>query len=101
MDRVIRYTRKISGDEANGRYIMVMKDSLKLFPKPGVPFKIKIDDNEFDSQVLVVDCWCQGPKKPHVHYRIDLTPMIHEFRPHYGQTVTLEKVDESVYQFVR
>ncbi len=95
---IVRYVRKLSGEESLERYIMILGDSLKLFPKPGVPFKIKFQKKEFDSQIKVVDCWCMGPKKPHVHYRIDLTPFIQVFRPHYGQTVTLEKIKDNLYE---
>jgi len=96
--KLVRYIRKLSGEESLERYIMILKDSLKLFPKPGVPFKIKFGKKEYETQIKVVDCWCQGPKKPHVHHRIDLTPFVQVFRPHYGQTVTLEKIKNNLYE---
>ncbi len=96
--KVVRYVRKLSGQEANDRYLMVLQDSLDLFPKPGVPFKISFGGKKYNSQVKAVDCWCRGPKKPHVHYRIDLTPFIAVFRPHFGQTVTLEKTGKNLYE---
>jgi hypothetical protein len=94
----VRYVRKLSGEEALERYVMVLKDMLKIFPKPGVPFTVKIGRKEFETQVKAVDCWCQGPKKPHVHYRIDLSPFVSVFRPHFGQTVTFEKVSDAVFK---
>ena len=97
-ERTVRYVRKLSGDEANQGYIMVMKESLKLFPKPTVNFKLKLNEDLHDSQIKVVDCWCQGPKKPHVHYRIDLVPLRKDFRPKFGQTITVEKIDDETYE---
>jgi hypothetical protein len=97
-EKTVRYVRKLSGDEANQGYIMVMKESLKLFPKPKINFKMKVNDSLFDSQIKVVDCWCQGPKKPHVHYRIDLNAFRKEFRPKFGQTITVEKIDDETYE---
>ena len=97
-DRVIRYVRKLSGEEALEGYVMILKESLKLFPKPGVPFKLKIGDKTHDSEIKVVDCWCQGPKKPHVHYRIEYNKHFADFRPHFGKTVIIEKVKDNVYE---
>ncbi len=98
MERKIIYKRKLSSEEANGRYVMVLLDSLKLFPKPDVIFQVEVKDETFDSKISIVNCWCRGPQKPHVHYRIDLTPFIKTFRPHFGQTVTFELVKDSVYK---
>ncbi len=97
-ERKVRYVRKLSGGESLEHYIMIMKDSLKLFPNPGVPFTLKAGTEQIETQVKMVDCWCQGPKKPHVHYRIDFAPLLHVFRPHYGQTVTLEKTGDNTYE---
>jgi len=96
--RKIRYVRKLSGEESLEHYIMVMKDSLKLFPNPGVPFTLKAGKEQIETQIKIVDCWCQGPNKPHVHYRIDLAPLLPDFRTHYGQTVTLEKTGDNIYE---
>lgn len=95
-----RFSRKLSGEEALERYIMVLKDDLKFFPKPGVPFKLKIGDRYHDSQIKAVDCWCRGPRKPHVHYRVDLAPFAPDFLPHFGQHVMIEKVKQGYYRLV-
>jgi hypothetical protein len=95
-----RFTRKLSGEEALDRYIMVLKDDLAFFPKPGVPFKLKIAGKYHESQIKAVDCWCRGPKKPHVHYRIDLAPFAPNFLPHFGQKVVIEKVKAGYFQLL-
>lgn len=94
----IRYVRKLSGEESLERYILVLEESLKLFPKPGTPFKLQIAGQVLDTQIKAVDCWCRGPRKPHVHYRIDLGPFVQVFRPHFGQSVSISKVEEGLYK---
>lgn len=96
-DKIVRYTRKLSGEEALERYIMILQDQMQLFPKAGVPFKLKIGTKEYDSQIKAVDCWCRGPQKPHVHYRIDIAPFYESFRPHFGQVISLEKEKDGRY----
>jgi len=97
-ERKIRYVRKLSGEEAVEGYVMILKESLKLFPKPGIPFKLKIGEHDVDSEIKAVDCWCRGPKKPHVHYRIDLTKFFKFIRPHFGQTISIEKIGDNQYE---
>ena len=97
-DRDIRYVRKLSGEEATHGYILVLNESLKLFPKPTVGFKMKINERLYDSEVKIVDCWCQGPKKQHVHCRIDLNEFRPDFRPHFGQIINIEKIAEDTYE---
>ena len=97
-DVQIKYVRKLSGAEALRRYILVLKDSLKLFPKPGKLFTIKIGDKKIDTEVKLVDVWNQGGKRPNVEYHIDLSKHADVFRPHFGQKVTIEQVKETVYE---
>lgn len=74
------YRRKISDSEAQGQYILILKNDLDFFPKVGKPFKLSVkgkDDKKaqvFETTVSAVECWCMGPKKPHDHYRIDAKP---------------------------
>jgi len=95
------FIRKLSGEEALERYIMILKDDLPFFPKPGIPFKLKIAGKDRDTQIKVVDCWCRGPQKPHVHYRIDLSSFAPDFLPHFGQKILIEKVKDGHYQLVQ
>ena len=97
-EEILQYVRKLSGEEALERYIMILAESLSLFPKPGVPFKLHLEDGEIETQIRAVDCWCRGPRKPHVHYRIDLSHHVNLYRPHFGQTVTIVKKENGVYE---
>jgi hypothetical protein len=91
-------TRKISQEEALQRYIMVLQDQLDFFPKPGVAFHIQIGKHKIETLIKTVDCWCRGPNKPHVHYRLDLAHHVQLFRPHFGQVVTITRKKNSVYE---
>lgn len=96
----IKYVRKLSGEEALKRYILVLKESLKLFPKPGVVFKIKIGDQVLDSQINVVETWSTGARKPNLRYHIDLSHHVDLYRPHFGHTISLTKVSDSTFELI-
>ncbi len=97
-ERIIKYIRKLSGDEANQHYVMILDESLKLFPNPGNKFNLKVGDLTKEVQVSAVDCWCRGPKKPHVHYRIDMKPFLSVYRPHFGATVNIDKTGSDIFE---
>jgi hypothetical protein len=87
----IKYVRKLSGEEALKRFIIIPKESLSLFPKPGLPFKMMIEGQEIDCQVKLNDVRTQGSRKGAHEYRIDLSKHIAQFRPRFEQTVVIEK----------
>ena len=85
------YKRKISGEEAKDRYIMIVKHNLDFFPKLGKPFKLKIKNKEFETYIESVDVYTVGPKKPQHVYRIDTKPFWDIFSFHFGQIITITK----------
>jgi hypothetical protein len=94
------YKRKISDEEAQGRYILVLKNALDFFPKVGRPFKLTVRGNEektMDSMVTAVECWCMGPNKPHSHYRIDAKDFFDIFPVHFGKKVSIVQNSEKEY----
>jgi hypothetical protein len=92
-----QFKRKLSADEAGGNYIMVQKKELDFFPKVGKPFKLKVGDKKVETFIKAVECWCQGPNKPHSHYRIDLHPVREHVRLPWGAKVIIEKIRENSY----
>lgn len=92
------YIRKLSGEEALKRYILVVKDSLKLFPKPGKTFTLKIADKRIDMEVSLIEVWNQGSDRPGVEYHIDLSKHPEVFRPHFGQKITMTHLKDSLYE---
>lgn len=95
MKKEIVYRRKLSGEEALKRYILVLGESLKLFPKPGMPFKISIGGDDVDVEIKLSETWNKGSRKPTAEYHIDLSKHIELFRPHYGQIVALKQVGKN------
>ncbi len=92
------YRRKISGEEAQGRYIIITKSGLEFFPKPGKPFKLKIGDKKFEAFLEAHEVWSMGPKKPAQIIRIDAKPFWDVFSFHFGQTVTITKEKDKLYK---
>lgn len=94
------YRRKISDEEAQGRYILVLKNALDFFPKVGKPFKLTVrgkEEKSIESMILAVECWCMGPNKPHSHYRIDAKEFFDIFPVHFGKKITISQNNEKEY----
>lgn len=96
-----QYRRKVSAEEVQEGFIMVLKDSLKFFPKIDKPFKVKIDNEEFETMVEAYDCWCMGPRKPHMHYKIPIRKFQAKFPIHRGSTVTFTRTGDKVYTLTK
>ncbi len=97
-ERTIRYIRKLSGEEAQRRFILVKHDSLKLFPPLNSPFHIRIDGNDVETSVKLVEVWNQGAKRPNFDYQIDLSKYPDLYRPGFKSRVTLTRNDNGVYE---
>lgn len=97
MNTEVVYRRKISGEEAIKRYILVLNESVKLFPKPGTAFDISIGDKKVKAEVKIVETWNQGARKAAIEYHIDLAKHVALFRPHYGQMVVLKQVAKNKF----
>lgn len=69
------YERKLSVDEEKRHYVFVTKDAAGYFPR-NTEFKIKVGNLIFKSRLEVTPCECVGPKHPHEHYKILLSPHI-------------------------
>jgi len=91
------YKRKVSAEEVQEGYIFVLKDHLRFFPKVGTAFKLKVGEEEHEVQIDAVDCWCMGPKKPHVHYRVPIRKFQGKFPIHRNTVVTFTKLEDGVY----
>ena len=91
------YRRKISGEEAKERYILIVKGGLDFFPKLGKPFTLKVKDKKYKTYLESFDVWTMGPKKPKHHYKIDAKPFWEIFSFHFGQTVTIKKETAKTY----
>ena len=100
---VNEYKRKISDAEAQGQYILILKNAIDFFPKISKTFKLKVKGKEqsqekiYDIAVNAVECWCMGPKKPHSHYRINARVFREIFPIHFSKKITITKNSDDEY----
>jgi len=100
-EEIQKYQRKVSADEVQQGFILVLKDFLGFFPKPDVDFSVKVGDKEHEVHVEAYDCWCMGPRKPHMHYKISIRKFRSKFLLHRGSTVTFTKLADKKYELTK
>ena len=95
------YTRKISDEETQGVYIMILKNALDFFPKVGKPFKLKVkgesEEKTYDVTIGTVERWSIGPKKPQRIYQIDTKPFRDLYPLHFGKKIVITKNSDDEY----
>ncbi|MFZ5516816.1 MAG: hypothetical protein ACOY90_09275 [Candidatus Zhuqueibacterota bacterium] len=91
------YRRKISAEEVKDRYIIILKDSLELFPKIGKMFRLKVKDAELETRIETMERWSLGPKKPQIIYKIDAEKFWAMFPLHFGKSVSIKKESDDLY----
>jgi len=94
------FKRKISSEEAGGNYILIQKRELDFFPKVGKPFTLNVGKKSFETYVEATECWCQGPQKPHSHYRLNFSEFRDLINLQWGKKVTIEKMGDKKYTVV-
>ena len=62
------YERKISSEEAEQEYFLVLKNRLSFFPEVGSSFSIQDENKTKRVKVESYICHCQGVELPHEHY---------------------------------
>ncbi len=67
------YIRKISGEEAEKQFIMIVKNELHFFPEAGEEFQLLDERTYRTAKVESFPCHCMGPEEPHEHYYIAKT----------------------------
>jgi hypothetical protein len=91
------YRRRLSTTEVEEGFILILKDKVKLFPDVGKPFNLRFKGKDFRTRVKAIDCTCQGPDEPHVHWRLDakeFTGLLKTPRPE----VTIKKLADDEYE---
>ena len=92
------YSRKISAEEVKGRYLFLSRDIAKALPKPTIPFELQFNNESIQTSVQIVDCWCMGPKKPHIHHHLDLKGLFKKTQIRRKTTVQLIITEEGEYK---
>ena len=100
VDNKKQFKRKLSAEEADGNYILIQKKELDFFPKVGKPFKLQVGEKGINSYVEAVECWCQGPKKPHSHYRLNASKFKEVVRMNWGTKIIIEKLSPDKFKLL-
>ena len=95
------FKRKLSAEEAGGNYILVQKRELDFFPKVGQQFKLQVGEKDVKTYVEAIECWCQGPKKPHSHHRINAAQFKDILNLHWGAKIVIERVSPKTFRLVQ
>ena len=85
MANEVRYSRRVSSEEAEKGYIFVLKDKLSFFPPRGRLFSLCEMEHEKKVKVESYHCTCRGPALPHDHYFIRWDGL------QFGQRITIVK----------
>lgn len=94
------YTRKLSPEEIKGSLIMIPQGWLKVFPKVGEEFTVKIRGLEFTTTISRVSCRCRGPDDPHYHWYMDAAEFIYLLPKHDYPQITIYRTGEKSYELV-
>ncbi len=95
-----QFKRKLSAEEAGGNYILIQKKELDFFPKAGKPFELQVGEKSIHSYIEAVECWCQGPKKPHSHYRLNASEFKEVVRMNWGTKIIIEKLSPDKFKLL-
>src|SRR5207244_11677698 len=62
------YSKKITSEEEQGGYVIVLKDRLSFFPTLGRRFQMIQNGRSRRAMVESYPCSCRGPELPHSHF---------------------------------
>lgn len=62
------YSKKITSEEEQKRFVLVLKDRLSFFPAEGKSFRLIRNGQPKKAKVESYPCNCRGPNEPHSHY---------------------------------
>ena len=62
------YSKKITSEEEQKSFLLVLKDRLSFFPPLGDPFRLVYNGQARKAKVESYPCSCRGPDEPHSHY---------------------------------
>jgi len=62
------YSKKITSEEEQKRFVLILKDRLSFFPLDGKTFRLIHNGQPKKARVESYPCTCRGPDQPHSHY---------------------------------
>jgi hypothetical protein len=66
------YSKKITSEEEQGGYVIVLKDRLPFFPSSGRRFQMIQNGRSRRAMLESYPCSCRGPDLPHSHFFVKL-----------------------------
>ncbi|MDZ7317304.1 MAG: hypothetical protein ONA69_00245 [candidate division KSB1 bacterium] len=94
------FSRRLSGEEAQKRFIIISKEKLALFPKPGVPFDLTLNGQSVKAEIRLHQVPRPGTRKNVIEYRLDLAKYAALYQPRFGQKVTIQKSADNTYSLI-
>lgn len=97
MDEIVKqiYERRLSGEEADEKFIFITKDALNKFPSLDKKFSLEFEDETYEAMIVAVPCDCIGTW--HEHYHLKSADLFEKTGFEKGTQVTLHKIDERNY----
>ncbi len=89
------YERRLSGEEANEKFIFVTKDVLNRIPPLDTKFNLVFNDEDYEATVVAVPCDCVGTW--HEHYHLKTAGLFEKNDLKKGTQVILYGIDEDNY----
>ncbi|MBN2518003.1 MAG: hypothetical protein JXB14_04100 [Candidatus Altiarchaeota archaeon] len=66
----MQYRRKLTETEAQGDFILILKEYLRKFPPENEEFELEVGGRKIKTKVEGIYCECAGPENPHYHYHL-------------------------------
>jgi len=88
------YSKKITSEEEQGGYVIVLKDRLTFFPTLGRRFQMIQNGRSRRAVVESYPCTCRGPGLPHSHFFVRVKAV------RSGDRVTIRKDSKSGTRFL-
>lgn len=89
------YERKISAEEAKGKFIFILKSALKKFPQTNKLFTVQVGNKKYSTRIKSVHCTCIGTSHEHYHMLVANIPELDNLKK--GDVVTVKKLSEDIY----
>lgn len=89
------YERRISAEEAKGKFVFILKNALKKFPQIDKPFTVQLDDRKYSTKIRSIPCNCIGTLHEHYHMPVENIPEMAKMKK--GSIIAIRKLSDNVY----
>lgn len=89
------YKRKVSAEEAKGKFVFILKNALKKFPQANKSFTVQVGDKKYSTIIKPVHCTCVGTPHEHYHMLVANIPELSDLKK--GDFIAVKKLSDDVY----